>query len=383
MSPKRHFKNLALLEPHYRFLVIIFSLLALLLIGLILYYSLSQATVYLTPNFKTQAVGFAIQVADQNKITATTDLKERLSGVILETAMEETKTFPVESYQTTESKASGQVTIINNYSKSQPLIATTRLLTSDGKLYRLTKTVLVEAGSKLITQAQADQEGAEFEIGPTKLTIPGLWEGLQDKIYAETEGFKKQNLTQYQITAAAIEKAKTDLKNSLTQKAKEELNKQLTGGQIIPENALVVETLKYSTDAQENSDQKEFAITLSLGVKAVVFDENRLKKIALASLPEIYKTNNAIVEMVPESFNYEITLLDQNSENLIAQVKGEYTIKVANLRLNPSELAKMSKKEAVEYLESFSDIKKADIILPFWTNKLPAIADKIDIQIKK
>ena len=220
MSPKRHFKNLALLQPTYRFLVIIFSLLALILIGLILYYSFSQATVYLTPNFKTQAVGFAIQVIDKNKVLPTADLKEKLSGAVVETAVEETKTFPAESSPVTETKASGQVTIINNYSKSQPLIATTRLLTADGKLYRLTKTVVVEAGSKLITQASADQDGAEFEIGPSRMTIPGLWPGLQDKIYAETEDFKRQAATQYQISASTIEKAKTDLKNSLLDKAK-------------------------------------------------------------------------------------------------------------------------------------------------------------------
>lgn len=376
-------KSINLIQPGYRYLVIIFTVLALILIGIILYFALSQATVYLVPNFLTQQIGFAVQVINKDKVKETDDLSEKLAGKIVSSSIEETKTYPALQYQETTNKAAGAVTIINNYSRNQTLIATTRLLTAAGKLYRLTETVVAPSGKKITAFAQADQAGKEYEIGPTKFTIPGLWDGLRDKIYAESaESFKIQTLSKTKITQQTLDQAKEDLKSILLNKAKEDLKRQLLGKEALPEKALAAEILKYSTNAKVGSNQEEFSVTLALGVKGVVFNETRLKEIVQKNLPEIYKTNNALIKIDPASFNYEIGLLDENSENLIAQIKGEYTIQIANIQIKPGELIRMSKKDAVRYLKSFGDIKDASIFLPFWTNYLPALADKINIQIK-
>ena len=310
------------IKPGYRNIMVAFIILAVMLIGAILYFSLSQATVTITPLFRSQRVGFAVQVMDQNSLTGQEDLTEKIPGEILEVAVEKTKSFPAAQYQENQTKASGEVTIVNNYTRSQKLVATTRLLTSDNKLYRLADFVEVPMGGEITTTAVADQAGSEFEIGPAKLTIPGLWEPLQDKIYAQTEGFKIQTITRHIIDQPTIDNAKSDLTKALAAEALELLRSQ-AGSRPISEQALVVETLKYSTDAQAGSSRQEFSITLGLGVKAVAFDENRLKEIASANLPEIYKTKNTLAKVDPESFDYEIILLDDNSENLIAQVKGE------------------------------------------------------------
>ncbi len=372
-----------LIQPGYRYLIIIFTILAFILIGAILYFALSQATVYLTPNYQEQRVGFAVQVANK----ANLNLKEqptldKLPGEILETSVEESKTYPAENYTEESTKAEGQVTIINNYSRNQTLIATTRLLSPDNKLYRLTETVQVPAGGKITATAAADQAGKTYESGPVKLSIPGLWEGIRDKIYAESEGFKQQSLIKYKITEKTVKAAQTDLENILLTKAKENLTKELAPGQIIPEQGWVKEIVKYTPPTRQ-AGQKDFTTSFGLGVKALIFDENQLKTLAAKNLPDFYQDDGSLVEIDPASFNYEIVFLDKNSENLIAQIKGEYTVKAAKVSIQPQELAGLSKKEALNYLQKFGDIKEASIALPFWTRYLPALADKINIQIKE
>jgi len=375
-------KQGVVIQKSYRNLVVIFSILAVILIGVILYFSLSQATVNITPFYRQQRVGFAVQIIDQNNLKPGEDLTEKIPGEILEAAVENSQTFPAAAYEQTQSKASGQVTIVNNYSRSQKLVATTRLLAPDGKLYRLTEFVEVPVGGQVTTVAMADQAGNEFEIGPAKLTIPGLWEPIQDKIYAQTDGFKIQTATQYQIDQPAIDQAVLELTKKISGQALAEMQSQ-AGSQKISDQALVFETLKYSTDAEVGSSNKEFNMTLGLGVKALVFDEAKLKEIASSNLPEIYKTGNSLVKTDQDSFDYEVILLDENSENLIAQVKGEYTINVSNLKIDPAELTGLTKTEAETYLTNLSDVQEASVSLPFWTKYLPPLKDKINIQIKK
>lgn len=373
------------ITPSYRWFTIIFSVLAIVLILAILYFALSQATVYITPNYQTQQIGFAVQVTENNPLLAANQNNAAgLTGSIKELAVEDTKTYPAQESQVSDNKAAGEVTIFNRYSKAQPLIATTRLLTADNKLYRLTETVNAPAGGQVTVAVEADQPGTQFEIGPTKFTIPGLWEGLRDKIYAESQAdFKISSRVQYQITQQLIDQAKADLKNSLLAKAKEEIGQELPERQTISKDALVAEVIKSSTTAKLGTGQKDFTVTLGLGVKALLFDEAKMKEIAQNNLPENYKNPETYIKVDPNSFNYGITILDANSEHLIAQVKGEYSIQIANLKINPAELTKLSKAEAIKKLASQSGVKAVSISLPFWTKYLPPLADKINIQIKE
>lgn len=373
------------ITPSYRWFTIIFSVLAIVLILAILYFALSQATIYITPNYQTQQIGFAVQVTENNPLLAANQNNAAgLTGSIKELTVEDTKTFSATENQISDNKATGEVTIINRYSKAQPLIATTRLLTADNKLYRLTETVTVPAGGQVTASVEADQPGTQFEIGPSKFTIPGLWEGLRDKIYAESQAnFKISSRTQYQITQQLIDQAKEELRASLLTKAKEEIGKELAEGQTLSEDALVAEVIKSSTTAKVGAGQKDFTVTLGLGVKAVIFDEAKLKEIAQNGLPENYKNADTYIKVDPNSFTYDITILDANSEHLIAQVKGEYSIQIANLQINPAELTKLSKAEAIKKLASQSGVKAVSISLPFWTKYLPPLADKINIQIKE
>jgi hypothetical protein len=371
------------IQPPYRNLILGFSALAIILVLIILYFALAQATIVITPLYQQQKVGFAIQIVDKNSNPINNLASGRILGEIKETTQETIQELPATSYQTTNTKAGGEITIINNYQKNQPLIATTRFLTNDSKLYRLINGVTVPAGGKITAQVLADKEGEQYEIGPTKLIIPGLWEGLRDKIYGETQGLKRQTSTKFLVTQKNIDEATANLKKQLISQAKEKLSENLSENQQLSDNDLISEIIKYSVSARPETAAEKFTITMSLGIKAVVFDKNALKENVFANLPDIYKQEGTMVKVDPKSLNYEITLLDENSENLIAQVKGDYNISVSTLKIDKSALKGRGKTDAEKYLMSLGNIEKVKIRLPFWTKYLPTLVDNIDLQIKQ
>ena len=117
-----------------------------------------------------------------------------------------TESFPGSSVQQVSQKAQGTITIYNAYgASSQELVATTRFLTPDGKIFRITQNVTVPgetktangtlAPSSITAPIVADQAGPDYNVGPVaKLSIPGfdsnsaLEAGFYGVITASTTG---------------------------------------------------------------------------------------------------------------------------------------------------------------------------------------------------
>jgi len=380
MREKRHRLEGETVKSTYRNLIIGFSVAAILLFAIILYFIFSRATVYITPNYQYQKIGFAIQVAKENSDSALA--QNRLSGKVVETSSSVTKTFTGEEKRLTTDIARGKVIIYNKNSQAQVLVATTRLLTADNKLYRIENRVNIPAGGQVEVIAKADQTGDEFIIGPGKLTIPGLWVGLQDKIYAESvDGFKKDGIVVTNVTDNTIATAKTELNKLVLEDARKKLSS--LADKNIPLEALEIKNNTFTSDAKPNTNQKNFTATITITVKALVFDEQEMKNLALATLPATYKTDNALINIDQQSFSYQVVILDNNQENLLGQIKGEYTIKLTAIKVAPTEIAGLSRSEALKYLKNLPNVKDVSILMPFWSRSLPALADKINIQIKE
>ena len=141
--------------------------------------------------------------------------------------------------------------------------------------------------------------------------------------------------------------------------------------------------IKSSSSEQAGSGQANFTVSLALAVKALAINFDNLKKQAVASLPDSYSQNGALTKINYDSFTYNITFLDDNTENLLAQIKGEFSLSVATVNLDKSQLKGLSKKEAETYLDNLSGVETAAIRLPFWTKFLPTLEDHINIEIVK
>ncbi len=372
-----------IINSPYRYLIIGFAILAIILVIIILYFALSQANITITPAYTEQKVGFVVQVVDQSKVASILG-PQRLNGLLKETNKETVQEFPAEQKEASSLKAAGQITVFNDYSQPQPLIIKTRFQSPNGQIYRLLEGITVPAKGKLTVRVEADQLGAESEIGPTKFILPALSQWRRKYVYAESaEPLERATSTQFIITKEIIEQATQSLRNQLINEAKAEFSQNLNTNQSILENSLVMETLKYSVSEKVGNQKPTFVVSLALGIKAIIADPNQLQQQAVESLPDLYKKPGTLTKIDPQSFTYEVTYLDENSENLLAQIKGEYTLAVAIINLDKSQLKGLTKKQAEIYLKNLSGIEKVNIHLPFWTKYLPTLEDHIDIQIKQ
>ncbi len=208
------------IEKYYQYVVIVFIVLTLIIVGLIVYFSFSKTIVSITPLSKDLASIFRVSIIPDN--TETEYTLDTIYGEIISLDLESSQTFNYLTDQTeVPAKATGTVIIYNNYSQSQPLVEQTRLLSESGVLFRTTKTITVPAGGQAEVNVQADEAGATGNLLPTNFTIVALWPGLQDKIYAESNEAMTGGLkTATTLTAENYTQAEAELITSMEKKRK-------------------------------------------------------------------------------------------------------------------------------------------------------------------
>lgn len=142
----------------------------------LLTYVFNSATVTIVPKYK--------DITDLNKTVTFTQKSQVLTGevpfTIATTSVTKSKTLSLSESKKVESKASGKVTIYNNYDAApQKLIKNTRLESASGKIYRINQSITIPGkkgdtpGSVEVT-VFADSNGATYNSGPTDFTIPGF-----------------------------------------------------------------------------------------------------------------------------------------------------------------------------------------------------------------
>lgn len=385
-----------IIKPGYRNLITVFMGLALVLILIILYFALSQALIEIKPEYFKQQVGFAIQVIDQDYLeepeTAAANSSQKIPGSLKEIEVQATGEFPASQKTVAEEKAGGELVVRNDYSQAQPLLPKTRFQTAQGLIFRSLEGVTVPAKGQLTIMVEADASDPAYEIGPAKFILPALSEWRKQYVYAESlKPMSKKTLTKFEITTEDINQATASLKTRLLNEAKAELSKDLPAGQNLLEQSLTAQTLEAKADPStavgsadlRSGRAEKFTLSLKLKIRVLAINENQLKQSVSANLPEIYKQRYTLTQIDPSSFTYEATYLEHNSENLLAQLKGEYNLTVASLNIDKAQLKGLSAKGAEAYLKGLGQIKEVHIRLPFWTNYLPALEDKINVQIKQ
>lgn len=294
-------------------------------------------------------------------------------------------------------KAAGTITIYNEYSSdSQPLVATTRFQSPDGKIFRLAKSVVVPGTTNVGGETQpgaieanvtADQPGAAYNIDPATFTIPGFQgnSGKYAKIYGKSSkqmaGGKDGTDTAATVVAADIDSAKTSLAAALKSDAKQKIIEAAGADAIVLDDALNLGNVNYSFSNAAGDASSSFSGTAKVSANAIVFKRGDVVQVALNQLN---KNNPAALgqDSVQLEFGKADTDFTKNTILIRAHASAKLTDQLDMENLKKGILGK-SEDDFKAYLKSYPQIESAEI--NYWPSflggKIPAYASRVNIEL--
>ncbi len=367
----------------YRKRAFFFIALTILLLLAIFYFSYSKLTVVISPNEEVVNNNVLIDVIN-NENNDLVRSNTSLNGSVMAVKSEAENTYQSSGKEIIGEEVVGTVEIINNYSKNQPLVATTRLLSPDDKLYRIKETVNVPANSSIEVEIYADKVEKDRAIEPTTFTIPGLWAGLQDDIYAESkEAFVYRTKTKDYVTVSDIENAKEDLEEIIISKAKKEANRMFDDKYHIlydVDNSFS----SFDTETEAGDEISEFNLSGESQVVVVAFLKEQAQNLAKDKLSLLVPGNKELKEFDGSNLSYSLD--NKNLKDGTATVKinfsGLMTINDNTEIIDRSQLVNLNREQIRNYLDSYPEIRNYTLdFQPAFLNKAPSLVDRIKIEV--
>lgn len=367
------------IEQHYTTIVSIFVGISVVLIACILYFSFTKTVITIAAPVNTVEGSFDIPVSAVSGKIFLTDA----------TAQAQQNNFQGNTQK--PGKASGTVTIVNKYSANQTLIATTRLLSTEGVLFRTQETVVVPAGGSVTVPVAADQEGAAGDIPASRFEIVALWDGLKDKIYgtssaAMTGGMVTQNV----VTDNDIATLTLSAKEALAAEAQKAFDQELKERTDLPENvaysAIGVENVTTTASAKTGDTVSSLIVSATgsgaLGAYNKTELVNLISQKITASIPTGYQLASTLntddlttILVIPEG--------DSSAAYLSVNISYTTTLSTNNELLSTSKLTSLSEEKVRSYLFEQLNIENVTVeFSPFWLKRTPALADHIIVKIK-
>lgn len=365
----------------YRRIAVTFVAATFLTLAVVVYLSFSRATIRIVPEARAVSTTF---VAD---VVATPVEETDVAGTVVSNVFEQASEATLEGGDGTkkvEGKAGGMVTIYNNTDSAQPLVATTRLLTADGVLFRIDSGVTAPAQGSVQVMAHADVVGVSGDIGPSRFTIPGLNATLQSSIYAEsTEAFVGGLVEVRVVSEADLDVVAAALQEEMLNAAKETL--RLQAGGTYSGEAFFTEVMEKKTDTPPGTESGIVSVSLKLKIAAVFYQKEDLFALAQGKLYEQMASGMEVAAVSADAMvvvvdNYD---LETQIANVGVTLEGDATLSPTNKLLDKQQFVGRSANEVKVALESSDAIKSVNItFVPFWLRRLPTLKDHIKIAIE-
>lgn len=377
----------------YRNIAVTFLGLTIVIIGAVLWMSSVKATVRIRVKRDTTKIDSTVEIAKSPD-------QGQLQGRVVEGTFDNIQEFKVQEQTSTtvDTVTTGRVRIVNNYSKAQPLVKTTRLVTSDGKLFRINATVSVPSGQAVEVDAYSDQPGAAYAIGSgTKFTIPGLWIDLQKWIYAESvTAFAGGSKTVKTVGASDISEAQKSLEASVVEQAK----KTLIAEAGIPADKLAddcpedqpcwqgvyfITPVEKKTNVTAGQESDAFLAQVKVKVTGVFYPKRDMDLLVRTKLKERLPDGRDLVDFDPSRVIYRLETADTSAEKarigFIAEASSRLTDQ--SPALSKDAIAGMSVDDAKAAISKIEGVEFVEVTLrPSWARKIPTQKNAIDVTIE-
>lgn len=356
----------------FRNIAITFAVLTVLLLIVVAYTAYTSAVIKVKLDDVVKDVSFRVALTEE-RIDHPLE-QQAVKATFLESTETASGTFTPEQTGERTGKAGGTVTLHNETDRSQPLVATTRLLTADGVLFRLKQAVRVPAQGTLDAVVEADGTGSETEIGPSKFTIPGLNKTLQESIYATSSApMVRGATTEKTVSAEDLEKARLSLRNGIIEKARTAA--EATTKTTLSDEDLVVTITRETSSAKAGDSASSFTMSLTATVVAVIADTSDVRK-------QIEQQVQGTQISDDDELTYTLVNYDPIAKTVTMDGKAttERTIDRNSSIFDPVNFIGMTPEQVVSFLENYEGIASVEVtITPYWQKRLPRVPSRVQI----
>lgn len=311
---------------------------------------------------------------------------------VIKLSGEKGASVPASGEQEVSRKASGTIVVYNNVSaEAQKLVENTRFESAEGKVYRVANTISIPGkkgatpGSLEVT-VYADVAGAEYNVGLTDFTLPGLrGTPRYETIYARSKtpmagGFVGKEKAVSAEALTGVEKALREaLGAELLAKAEAE----------VPEDFILFPALS-SIDFEplpQTAGLEAGSVTVNMkaNLSGIMFKRTDLS--AYLSLdkaqvnpgdPVLFESFDSLTLAFANGAPADLLSLDKIDFKVSGSALLVWRVDEVALK---SALVDKSKSELPQVLQNFPTVKSASAtIRPFWKSGFPSEAGKITVK---
>lgn len=364
------------------------SALALLVLGALALVALRPTTVTVIPRSHTvffdDTARFVAYAAD----TAATGT---LSFTIEESTYEDSQLVAAKGVERVEERASGNVTVYNEYSSAPVrLLKNTRFETPDGLIFRAPAEVLVP-GRKGTTPGEititvfADAPGEKYNVGPiSRFTLPGLKSSsMYSKVYARSTSAMSGGFAGERPAAekSALDAAVSEIRGRLEEKARAAV------GEVGADEAAFFDLarLTYESLPATMEGEGNVRITERLRVELPIFPGDMFAHVVAESVSAGAEEGSIVLKPLEGLSAHTETKIFSATSPLTFALSGQAQLvwKVDTEELAQA-LAGRDESAFQTIVEGFSSIEEAHArIEPFWSNSFPNDPSDIKIKVKE
>jgi len=376
----------------------VLSSLILILIGLSGFFFFSKAKIDIWPEAET--LNF------EEEVTIDSNYDQFKPAIWVEEGIIPGKIFSDEKFSSQEffasgktlkeEKARGIIRVYNAYSTfSQALLANTRFVSTEGKLFRSVKREIIPGGryekGNLVSgytdiEVQAAEPGEEYNIGPSTFSIPGFagtprYTNFYGKSFAPMTGGFKGEVPQ--VTKEDLERAENTLAGKLKKESRDFLKAALPLDFVLLDEAISQEVIESSASLEAGTKTESFDYQVRISSKGVGFKNTDIEKFTKSFIslntPEGKKFQEESLEInySPESVNVKSGKIVLN-----LKIRAKIYSDINLIELKKALLGK-SFKEVKIFLGNHSQITKIELkSWPIWRKKIPENLDKVELKLR-
>lgn len=358
----------------YKIIALTFLFLTILLLGVVIFISSQRATITILTKQDNESVSLSVSVGGAGR--------KAIAGIVTSSQFSFLKEFYPTGTKQIEDRAKGKVTIYNRTGSAQTLIKTTRLLNSDGVLFRMATAATIPARGETVVDVYADQVGISGNIGPSSFTIPGLSQEKQKVIFAESKAaMSGGSHTVGILSLDDLANAKVDFETSAVADFLKSLPAQSEG----VARAVLPSDVSVSFDHVAGEEVGSFVASGSINMLMVEYRFADLINLITQEIKAKIDDGTERYQVLSSVPSVTLTNVDLKNSLAILKVQEEVmvTLDSNSNKLSADHFFGKSKDEISRYVMGVDHVANVDVkFSPSWALTAPNVADHISVVVK-